>query len=125
MNTMTKKTDYQRELSTPNREIKSLENKEKEINQESKNLSIREKRSKGEEKENLWDKIGIHRSLASFWFNFILLIIAAAPALLLNSWLLPNYILPFPEALGFRTLTIGYFGLFFSIMDFATGPAAE
>ena len=122
---MTKKTDYQRELSTPNREIKSLENKEKEINQESKNLSIREKRSKGEEKENLWDKIGIHRSLASFWFNFILLIIAAAPALLLNSWLLPNYILPFPEALGFRTLTIGYFGLFFSIMDFATGPAAE
>lgn len=40
-------------------------------------------------------------------------------------WVFPNYILPFPEAYGFRNLTIGYFALFFSIMDVATGPACE
>src|SRR6056297_843811 len=80
---------------------------------------------KKESAEGLWEEIGIHRSLASFWFNFVLLIIAAAPALLLNSWLLLNFILAFPEALGFRTLTIGYFALLFSVMDLATNPAAE
>jgi O-antigen/teichoic acid export membrane protein len=73
----------------------------------------------------LWGEIGIHRSIASFWYNFVLLLLAAIPALLVISYIIPNFILPFPEALGFRALTVGYFGLFFSIMDFATGPAAE
>jgi hypothetical protein len=72
-----------------------------------------------------WRTISLSRSIASFWFNFILLLIAAVPMLLLVGYILPNYILPFPEALGYRTITISYFALFFSIMDLATGSACE
>ncbi|MHA1699641.1 MAG: hypothetical protein ACTSWN_12425 [Promethearchaeota archaeon] len=74
---------------------------------------------------NYWNVIHIHRNIASFWYNFIFLLIAAIPALLMYSWLLPSVILPFPSAIGFNSLTVNYFGLFFSIMDVATGPACE
>ncbi len=76
-------------------------------------------------KVDYWNVIGMHRPIASFWFNYIFFIIIAVPALLMYTWILPNYILPFPDALGFQMLTINYFGLFFSIMDVATGPACE
>jgi len=75
---------------------------------------------------NLWHVAGnLSRPIASFWYQFILLLIVAVPAILMYSWILPNFILPFPAALGFKTLTVTYFGLFFSIMDVATGPACE
>jgi O-antigen/teichoic acid export membrane protein len=72
-----------------------------------------------------WRSIGVHRSIASFWFNFVLLLLTAIPMLLLVGFVLPNYILPYPEALGYRTITIGYFALFFSLMDLSTGSACE
>ncbi|MFX0098137.1 MAG: hypothetical protein ACFFCS_01050 [Candidatus Hodarchaeota archaeon] len=76
-------------------------------------------------KINYWHVIGIQRPIASFWYNYIFLLIAAIPALVFFSYLLPNFILPFPSAMGFNSLTVNYFGLFFSIMDMATAPAAE
>jgi len=76
-------------------------------------------------KPELWNVVGVHRPLASFWFNYIIFLVIAVPALLMYTWILPNYILPFPEALGYQLLTVNYFGLFFSIMDVATGPACE
>lgn len=73
----------------------------------------------------LWNTIHVHRSYASFWYNYVFLLIAAVPALLLYSYLLPNVILPFPDAFGFESLVVNFFGLFFSVMDMATGPACE
>ncbi|MBD3185377.1 hypothetical protein GF325_01005 [Candidatus Bathyarchaeota archaeon] len=72
-----------------------------------------------------WKVISIARPIASFWYNYIFLLLAAIPALLMYSWLLPSVILPFPSAIGFQALTVNFFGLFFSIMDVATGPACE
>ncbi|GAB4325668.1 MAG: hypothetical protein Kow0069_31810 [Promethearchaeota archaeon] len=72
-----------------------------------------------------WQTIGLHRPIASFWFNFVLLLVAIAPAVAVVGYLLPNVILPYPSAMGFHGLTTTYFALFFSIMDLATGPAAE
>ncbi|MEX2755785.1 MAG: hypothetical protein Q6365_010330 [Candidatus Sigynarchaeota archaeon] len=72
-----------------------------------------------------WHIINIHRPIASFWFNYVFLLLAAVPALLMYSWLLPSVILPFPDAFGYQSLVVNYFGLFFSVMDVATGPACE
>jgi hypothetical protein len=72
-----------------------------------------------------WQVIGIHRPLASFWFNFVIMLVAAIPGVIMMAYVMPNFILPYPSALGFKTLTITYFGLFFSIMDLATQPACE
>ncbi|MHA1682963.1 MAG: hypothetical protein ACTSUE_18635 [Promethearchaeota archaeon] len=78
-----------------------------------------------EEPVDYWKVISISRPIASFWFNYVFLLIAAIPALIIYSWLLPSVILPFPSAMGFQSLTVNFFGLFFSIMDVATGPACE
>jgi len=72
-----------------------------------------------------WHVINIQRPIASFWFNYVFLLLAAVPALLMYSWLLPSVILPFPDAFGYQSLVVNYFGLFFSVMDVATGPACE
>ncbi len=72
-----------------------------------------------------WRLIHIHRPIASFWFNYIFMLAAAIPALLMYTWLLPSVILPFPSAFGYQSLVVNFFGLFFSIMDMATGPACE
>jgi hypothetical protein len=72
-----------------------------------------------------WQVINIHRPMASFWFNYVFLLAAAVPALLMYSWLLPSVILPFPDAFGYQSLVVNYFGLFFSVMDMTTGPACE
>ncbi|MHA1339803.1 MAG: hypothetical protein ACTSRZ_06660 [Promethearchaeota archaeon] len=75
--------------------------------------------------KNLWNVIGIHRSIASFWYQFILLLIVLIPAVLIYGFVIPNYILPYPESLGYNSLTTGTFALFFTIMDVATQPACE
>jgi O-antigen/teichoic acid export membrane protein len=75
--------------------------------------------------ESLWKTIGFHRPMASFWYNYILVFVVALPMVFLNTWLLPNFILPYPSAMGFHSLTVTYFALFFSLMDMGTGPACE
>lgn len=77
------------------------------------------------DKQQLWLRIGIHRPIASFWYQFVLLLVALLPALLVVGYLIPNVLLPYPSAVGFYSLTTTYFQLFFSIMDLATGPAVE
>lgn len=72
-----------------------------------------------------WREIGLHRSIASFWYQFVLLLLIAAPAIIMYGFVLPNYILPYPEAMGYNSLTTTYFALFFSIMNVATQPACE
>ncbi|MHA1734113.1 MAG: hypothetical protein ACTSU5_19395 [Promethearchaeota archaeon] len=72
-----------------------------------------------------WGSIGLHRPIASFWFNFVLLLVAAVPAIVIVGYVLPQLILPYPSALGFNALTSTYFALFFSLMDLATGPAVD
>ncbi len=81
--------------------------------------------SSEDSKAELWHSIGIHRPIASFWFNFVLLLIAAVPAIVIVGYVLPQLILPYPSALGFNALTTTYFALFFSLMDLATGPAID
>jgi len=75
--------------------------------------------------EFLWKKVGYHRPLASFWWNYSLILVMALPALLIIGYVIPQIILPFPSALGYQNLTTQFFGLFFTIMDVCTAPAIE
>ncbi|MFX0102698.1 MAG: hypothetical protein ACFFCS_24235 [Candidatus Hodarchaeota archaeon] len=73
----------------------------------------------------LWKKVGFHRPLASFWWNYSLILVLALPGLLVVGVVIPQFIMPFPTALGFSSLTTQYFGLFFTIMDMCTAPAVQ
>lgn len=75
--------------------------------------------------DNGWEEIGIHRPIASFWYQYILLLVVAIPALLMYGFVIPNYILPYPAALGFQSMTITFFSVLFDLMDVATKPACE
>ncbi|MBD3352094.1 MAG: hypothetical protein GF364_11460 [Candidatus Lokiarchaeota archaeon] len=72
-----------------------------------------------------WHEIGIHRSIASFWYQFVLLLLAAAPGLLMYGYIIPNFILPYPDALGYQSFTVTFFAVLFDLMDVATKPACE
>ncbi len=80
---------------------------------------------KGGAPPNLWNVIGLHRPIASFWYQFIFVLAAIGPAMVLFTYLLPTVILPYPSAIGFNSMTVGYFAFLFSIADVATGPAVE
>ena len=73
----------------------------------------------------LWKKVGFHRPLASFWWNYSLILVLALPGLLIVGVVIPQFIMPFPTALGFSSLTTQYFGLFFTLMDMCTAPAVQ
>ncbi len=80
---------------------------------------------KGTPPQNLWNVIGLHRPIASFWYQFIFVLAAIGPAMVLFTYLLPTVILPYPSAIGFNSMTVGFFAFLFSIADVATGPAVE
>jgi len=73
----------------------------------------------------LWEKVGFHRPLASFWWQYSLILVLAIPGVLVIGVIIPQFILPFPTALGFSSITIQFFGLFFTIMDMCTAPAVQ
>ncbi len=73
----------------------------------------------------MWNVIGLHRPIASFWFQFIFILAAVGPAMVVFTYLLPTVILPYPAAIGFNSMTVGFFAFLFSIADVATGPAVE
>lgn len=70
-----------------------------------------------------WEEIGFHRPLGGFWFNYILILGSALFAVVFMLWILPNYVLPFPEAIGFQTLMSNLFSVYFTLADVGVGRA--
>lgn len=86
--------------------------------------------AKQEEKEQLkkkvdelWKQTGWHRPLAGFWFNYILLLVIAIPAVLMVTLL--NLVLPYPEALGFNSIVTGLLLPIYTLADFGIRNASE
>ncbi len=75
------------------------------------------------EDKDLWQEIGFHRPLGGFWFNYVLVLVAAVFSILFVLYLLPNLILPFPEAIGFQDLVKNFFALYFMLADVGIGRA--
>jgi len=78
-----------------------------------------------DEKELLWNSAGMHRPIASFWYNYIFIIIAAIPGLLILGWFIPNILMPDPTSFGIATVVTTFFQLFFIMFDVGTGMAIE
>lgn len=77
------------------------------------------------EEEILWNSAGMHRPISSFWYNYIFILIAAIPGLLVVGWLIPSVLLPYPSALGIANVVTGYFQLLFTMFDLGTGIALQ
>nr|MDO8109504.1 hypothetical protein [Candidatus Sigynarchaeota archaeon] len=67
----------------------------------------------------LWDKIGFHRPLAGFYYNLIFSLISMIIGLFISG-VIVNIFYPYPESNGYRNVTGGIFGLFFTVMDLGT-----
>jgi O-antigen/teichoic acid export membrane protein len=73
----------------------------------------------------VWKAVGFHRPLAGILYNLIFIFIAAGFGVILTVWLIPNFILPFPEALGFTTITTQIFGFYFTLLDLGIGASIQ
>ncbi|MHA1684181.1 MAG: hypothetical protein ACTSUE_24810 [Promethearchaeota archaeon] len=67
----------------------------------------------------LWQEIGFHKPLAGFWFNLLFSLISLITGLFLSG-ILVSIFYPYPESNGYRDVTGGIFGLFYTIMDLGT-----
>ncbi len=72
-----------------------------------------------------WKAVGFHRPLAGILYNLVFIIIAAGFGIVLTVWFIPNYVLPFPEALGYTTITTQLFGFYFTLLDLGIGSAIQ
>ncbi|MBN2153769.1 MAG: hypothetical protein JW839_20090, partial [Candidatus Lokiarchaeota archaeon] len=73
----------------------------------------------------LWKITGFHRPLAGFWWNYSILLVLALPGILVIGFVLPNYILPFPEALGFSNVVTSILGPLYLFADFGIKEAVS
>jgi hypothetical protein len=69
--------------------------------------------------QDLWDEVGFHKPMASFWFQLVLNIVELGLGIILSGVLL-NYFFPFPESVGYKTAAMGIFIVFFRIFDLGT-----
>lgn len=72
-----------------------------------------------------WNRIGFHRALGGFWYNYILVLASAVFAVLFMFYILPNFVLPFPEAIGFQNLITNLFAVYFMLADVGVGRAIQ
>lgn len=81
------------------------------------------KRAESLEVSELWKITGFHRPLAGFWWNYSILLVLALPGIIVIGVVLPNYILPFPEALGFSNVVTSILGPLYLFADFGIKEA--
>ena len=68
---------------------------------------------------NPWEEIGFFKPIAGFWYNLFFTLINLALGAIISGVFL-NYLLPFPESMGYRTAIMGIFVLMFTIFDLGT-----
>ncbi|MHA1732699.1 MAG: hypothetical protein ACTSU5_12210 [Promethearchaeota archaeon] len=73
-------------------------------------------------KEDGWYKIGFHRPIAGFWFNYLPFIVGAVVALVVVGTIFP-LILPFPDAKGYQGIATSMYALMFLLFDAGIGSA--
>ncbi|MBD3352193.1 MAG: hypothetical protein GF364_11960 [Candidatus Lokiarchaeota archaeon] len=83
----------------------------------------KEKKAHKKEVDRLWTEVGWHRPLGGTLYNYVLLLVLAIPALLGAS--LFEAILPYPEALGFATITTSELGVIYMVTDLGMRNAVE
>ncbi|MBN2153640.1 MAG: hypothetical protein JW839_19445 [Candidatus Lokiarchaeota archaeon] len=69
-----------------------------------------------------WEKIGFHRAIGGFFFNYIPAIFSAIVLIILNGMLMPQ-LLPFPDAKGYSEVAKSMYALMFLVFDAGIGSA--
>ncbi|MGV9198878.1 MAG: hypothetical protein ACOC4M_08560 [Promethearchaeia archaeon] len=89
----------------------------------------KEKNIAGDEKkervDDLWKEVGWHRPLGGMLYNYLLLLVVMLPGILVVSIVVPNFIMPYPEAVGFYNVTLSYLNVIFFAADFGLKNASE
>jgi O-antigen/teichoic acid export membrane protein len=86
--------------------------------------TFRERRlANRKEADHLWGKTGFFRPLGGFWFNYIFNLAMMIFALVFLGVIFPNYILPYPEALGFKSVVSSLFAMLFTLFDVGIGSS--
>ncbi len=75
--------------------------------------------------ECLWDEIGFHRPLGGLLYNLTLIVLTILFGVVINLYILPRYVYPFPETLGWQDMTSQLFYLTFVIADLGIGAALQ
>jgi O-antigen/teichoic acid export membrane protein len=73
--------------------------------------------------EELWKKTGFQRILGGFWHNYLFNLFTMAFGVGVIGLIFPIYILPFPEAMGFKSVVSSLFALMFTIFDVGIGTS--
>ena len=83
------------------------------------------KSDKCETEEYLWDEIGFHRPLGGLLYNLTLIVLTILFGVVINLYILPKFVYPFPETLGWQDMTNQLFYLTFVIADLGIGAALQ
>lgn len=75
--------------------------------------------------EDYWDEIGFHRPLGGLLYNLLLALVGGIFGVAFNLWLVPNYIFPFPQALGWQKMVQSMFALYFTVADMGVVTALQ
>jgi O-antigen/teichoic acid export membrane protein len=91
----------------------------------SKAVQVDPKSKNCETEECLWDEIGFHRPLGGLLYNLTLIVLTILFGVVINLYILPKYVYPFPETLGWQDMTSQLFYLTFVIADLGIGAALQ
>ena len=72
----------------------------------------------------LWDEIGFHRPLGGFWFKLVFALLTIIFGLGVLGFYF-QYLYPYPESAGYRSIVGGTFALFFKIFDLGTNMTMD
>ncbi|MHA1368716.1 MAG: hypothetical protein ACTSWN_09215 [Promethearchaeota archaeon] len=81
--------------------------------------------SKDITEKELWDEIGLHKTLGgSFFRNFIFMVLATIISIVSFTFVI-QYLIPFPTSKGYYDISQGLFALVFRIFDIGTAYGIE
>ncbi len=76
-----------------------------------------------EVKEDAWEDIGFHRPLAGFLFLMAVGLVLFVPLMSYQAFVLPRFLLPWPQAMGAWDWVVRFFEVFWLIFDVGTSLA--
>lgn len=75
-------------------------------------------------RDEFWDEVGFHKTMAGYWYNVILTILEMLLGLIMSGVFL-SYLFPFPESQGYSGVVGSLFGLVFLVFDLGTSSTVE
>ncbi len=75
------------------------------------------------QKQDKWEQIGLHRQVGGFLYMFFVVMLIVIPNAIMQSMILPRFILPYPQAAGWYSFSINLFQAIWVVFDLGTSVA--